>query len=216
MNKITQLLSTISFVFLAVSVAHANQQTTSVDENQAHTGTKNPVASGVEKPATSPSQMLDLPIVGQGRFDYLFWHIYNAQLQTVDGKFLDYQQSAPLVLSLTYQRDITKADFIDATLEQWQHQHGEIQARHRQWALLLNDIWQDVKTADTLSCQRLANAEVQFFLNSAYIGTIQDEAFADEFLDIWLSEKTSAPKLRKQLLQAASGSKKSPTGTSAN
>lgn len=157
--------------------------------------------------AIGPQLHAELLEVGRGRFDYLFWHIYDAQLQSIDGKFIDYQQSAPMLLSLTYQRDISKADFIDATLDQWQHQHGEVEPRHQEWALLLTDIWRDVKAGDTLSCQRLANGEVQFFLNKNYLGRINDPKFADEFLDIWLGVKTSAPKLRKQLIQNASGQK---------
>jgi len=202
MRNTTQLLSLALYFSCSMAIAGADP-----------TGVPAPVAAAIDVPDPKnpnilPSQLIDLPAVGKGSFKYLFWHIYDAQLQTVDGTFVDYQQSAPLVLSLTYQRDISKSDFIDATLEQWQHQHGEIKQRHQQWSLLLAEIWRDVKTGDTLSCQRLKQGEVQFFLNTVYLGSINEVAFADEFLDIWLSTSTSAPKLRKQLVQAASLSTK--------
>lgn len=174
----------------------------SLQNNEKLAGAKSSPASA--EVASVPLQLVDLPEVGRGRFDYLFWHIYDARLQTVDGKFVDYQQSAPVLLSLTYQRDISKNDFIDATLDQWLYQQRELQPRHREWAALLSGIWRDVKVGDTLSCQRDATGEVQFFLNRVYLGSIQDVSFADEFLDIWLGSRTSEPTLRKQLLSAAS------------
>ena len=188
---------------LAAGVAEASDpQVNAIATNTPSVMTEKELVHAIE-----PQLHAELLEVGRGRFDYLFWHIYDAQLQSIDGKFIDYQQSAPMLLSLTYQRDISKADFIDATLDQWQHQHGEVEPRHQEWALLLTDIWRDVKAGDTLSCQRLANGEVQFFLNKNYLGRINDPKFADEFLDIWLGVKTSAPKLRKQLIQNASGQK---------
>ena len=151
--------------------------------------------------ATTQRELLQLPVVGTGKFTYLFWHIYNAKLMTPTGQFVDYQTSSPLVLSLTYQRDISMIDFVDATLDQWEHIHGKIAPRHQQWADVLKTIWQDVKQGDTLSCQRLNSSQVEFYLNGNFIGEINDNQFADEFLDIWLSEKTSAPELRRQLLK---------------
>lgn len=151
--------------------------------------------------ATTQRELLQLPVVGTGKFTYLFWHIYNAKLMTQTGQFVDYQTSSPLILSLTYQRDISMIDFVDATLDQWEHIHGKIAPRHQQWADVLKTIWQDVKQGDTLSCQRLNSSQVEFYLNGNFIGEINDNQFADEFLDIWLSEKTSAPELRRQLLK---------------
>jgi hypothetical protein len=40
----------------------------------------------------------------------------------------------------------------------------------------------------------------QFFLNGASIGVIDDANLSRHFFDIWLSEETSKPQLRLQLL----------------
>ncbi len=173
----------------------------SVENSSALTAEANQLPSQTAAPANQTRTLLQLPVVGTGKFTYLFWHIYNAKLMTQTGQFIDYQASSPMVLSLTYQRDISMIDFVDATLDQWQHIHGKVEPRHQQWAELLKNIWQDVKQGDNLSCQRLNNSQVEFYLNGQFIGEIKDSQFADEFLDIWLSEKTSAPELRRQLLK---------------
>lgn len=165
------------------------------------------MAATTETPAqsqpvvTAQPQLLALQTIGEGSFHYLFWHLYDAKLQSQDGRFIDYQQTVPLVLSLTYQRDISRDDFVDATLDQWRHLYGKLEPRHQQWGERLKEIWPNVAEGDTLSCQRVEGAEVQFYLNNQFLGAIKDPLFADEFLDIWLSEKTSATKLRQQLLK---------------
>ena len=145
----------------------------------------------------------NIKLVGQGQFSYLFWDLYQAQLFTTDGTWRDYQQSAPVVLKLTYQRDISKADFIEATVDQWKHLQGKVSAQHQEWAKQLDQLWTDVKKGDQLSCVLLADGTVQFYFNDKLLGDVTDPAFGPAFLDIWLSEKTSAPKLRKQLLKTS-------------
>lgn len=146
----------------------------------------------------------NVKLVGQGQYSYLFWDLYQAQLYSTDGRWADYQQSAPLVLKLTYQRDISKADFIEATIDQWRHLHGEVSEQHQQWAKQLDKVWTDVKQGDQLSCVLLPDRSVQFYFNDKLLGDITDPAFGPAFLDIWLSDKTSAKKLRRQLLQLSS------------
>jgi hypothetical protein len=146
----------------------------------------------------------NIKLVGQGQFSYLFWDLYQAQLFTLDGSWKGYQQSAPLVLKLTYQRDISKADFIEATVDQWKHLQGKVSSQHQEWAGLLDKLWTDVKEGDQLSCVLLPDGKVQFYFNDKLLGDVTDPAFGPAFLDIWLSDKTSAPKLRRQLLNLPS------------
>ena len=98
MNKLTLLV--ISLVSMSLSAAD-NQTTVS-------TKAMAPAETAAKSAEVIPMQFSELPEVGRGRFDYLFWHVYDARLQSVDGQFVDYQQSAPVLLSLTYQRDISK------------------------------------------------------------------------------------------------------------
>lgn len=141
-----------------------------------------------------------LKTVGEGQFSYLFWDLYQARLATSDGQFVSYQQNKPLLLELTYQRDISKADFVEATLDQWKAQQGSLQQRHRDWAAQLDMLWRDVKKGDRLACLLRADGLVEFSFNGQALGVLDDPAFGAEFLDIWLGEKTTAPKLRIALL----------------
>lgn len=139
-------------------------------------------------------------LVGQGQFSYLFWDLYQAQLFSPDGRFAGYQQSKPLKLELTYQRDIAVTDFVEATLAQWEQQHGQLSAEKKRWGGQLSSIWRDVKSGDRLACVYLANGQTEFLLNDKPLGVIADPTFGPVFLDIWLGANTTAPKLRARLL----------------
>jgi len=141
-----------------------------------------------------------LQTVGQGQFSYLFWDLYQARLATADGQFSSYQQNKPVLLELTYQRDISKADFVEATLDQWQAQQGTLQQRHQDWAKQLTLLWRDVKKGDRLACLYRADGLVEFSFNGQSLGVVEDPAFGAEFLDIWLGKETTAPTLRLALL----------------
>lgn len=153
---------------------------------------------GISAPALSSET--SLRTVGQGQFSYLFWDLYQARLATADGTFTNYQQNKPVLLELTYQRDISKEDFVEATLDQWQAQQGELQSRHHAWAQQLSQLWRDVKKGDQLSCLYRADGLVEFSYNGQSLGVVEDPEFGAEFLDIWLGTKTTAPKLRLALL----------------
>ena len=144
--------------------------------------------------------MPELKTVGEGSYKYLFWQLYDARLATVDGKFAGYEQSRPVLLELTYKRDISRQQFIDATVDEWEKLGLTSKEQQQQWALQLQRLWQDVKQGDRLAALLLNDGSVQFYFNGNETGVLNDTAFGAAFFDIWLHPDTSAPKLRRQLL----------------
>ncbi|SNY46151.1 Chalcone isomerase-like [Arsukibacterium tuosuense] len=143
----------------------------------------------------------DLTTVGEGSYRYLFWQLYDARLASTDGSFSDYQQTRPLLLELTYKRDISKDQFIEATVEQWQELDRSSEQQQQQWAKSLDKLWRDVKEGDRLAALYTEQGHVQFYFNDTDIGIVEDKEFAPAFFDIWLHPDTTAPKLRRQLIE---------------
>ena len=144
----------------------------------------------------------ELKTVGEGSYRYLFWQLYDARLATLDGAFSDYRKNAPVLLELTYKRDITKQQFIDATVDEWKKLGHSSAEQQQQWATQLQSLWQDVKEGDRLAALLLNDGRVQFYFNGTETGVLDDTAFGAAFFDIWLHPDTSAPKLRRQLIAA--------------
>lgn len=146
--------------------------------------------------------MPELTTVGQGSYRYLFWQLYEARLATEDGRFVDYQQSAPVLLALTYKRNISRKQFIEATIEQWQALRQSTAEQQMAWAAQLETLWQDVSKGDTLAALLQQDGSVTFYINGTATGAITDTSFGTAFFNIWLHPDTSAKKLRRDLIAA--------------
>lgn len=138
----------------------------------------------------------DFNKVGEARMEYLFWDVYDASLFTPSGEYQAGEN--PLKFKLTYLRDFAAKDIVKATKEQWSHL-GKPQLSSR-YADTLLALWPDVKKGESLTLLTNNQGQSIFYHNDTELGKIAESEFASEFLAIWLSENTSEPKLRKQLL----------------
>jgi hypothetical protein len=138
-----------------------------------------------------------LKSVGQGTVSWLFIDIYQAFLFSVDGQYQPGKY--PQALTIRYQVDISKSDLVQATKQQWQKLSVEAQL-YQDWLPQLSSLWPDVKGGDRLTFLVSENRQGDFYHNDNWLGRIDDPKFSDAFLSIWLSEKSSEPALRKQLI----------------
>ena len=134
---------------------------------------------------------------GKSELSWFLISVYEAQLFTTSGQFVYGQY--PQALEIEYYRNITKENLIKATKEQWEEQsikHPDLDF----WLVELEQVFPDVKPKDKLvfSIDEIGNN--QFFLNDRPIGKIANKDFSQLFLDIWVSEKTTYPDLRLELI----------------
>lgn len=144
------------------------------------------------------SPLSELKKVGAGEMNYLFWTLYRAELFASDIPF-DITEMKPKALRIQYYKEIDKQALIDATGEQWQ-QLGYDAIEIKQWLAPLAKIWPDVAPGDVLTLLVTQAGVSHFYFDDRLIGVIDDPRFGNAFLSIWLSENTSEPRLRKQLL----------------
>jgi hypothetical protein len=154
-------------------------------------------AAMVSSVAVAASPVTGLSKVGSGQMDWLFFSVYDASLYTASGQYP--VDDLPLALQITYRKDIKRQHLIEATQEQWQHL-GIKPAPD--WLQILADTWPNVKSGDVLTFVVQADDSNMFYLNDKAIGAVPDSQFSADFLAIWLSDKTSRPELRQQLIGA--------------
>lgn len=135
--------------------------------------------------------------VGEGTMSWMLLDIYRASLYTESGLYRE--GVYPQVLTINYLKNINKQRLIKATEEQWLLQ-GVDTEKVQGWLKLLRQIWPDINNGDSLTFYVAENREGSFYYNQRLLGNINNDDFSDAFLAIWLSEKTSEPKLRRQLL----------------
>jgi hypothetical protein len=135
--------------------------------------------------------------VGEGTMSWMFLDIYHASLHTKSGQYRE--GDFPQLLTINYLKTINKQRLIDATEEQWLLQDVD-KKKVQRWLKLLHQIWPDINKGDSLTYYVTKSREGYFYHNGELLGNIKSNDFSDAFLAIWLSEKTSQPKLRRQLI----------------
>ncbi|WP_299801947.1 chalcone isomerase family protein [uncultured Shewanella sp.] len=171
--------------------AHSTQiASLQIHSQQAASLTKN-VSSSAEPDFDSFKE------VGRGEMQWWWFSLYRATLLTLDG---DYKQGeSPLVLDIEYFQEIPSERLVEATLDQWQHL-GVSKQNQQKWLAAINSIWPDVVEGDKLTLRVLGSGVSQFYFNGEPLAEPMPKGFSEDFLAIWLSEATSRPELRKQLL----------------
>ena len=144
----------------------------------------------------------NLQLTGEARLKVLFWNVYDARLYTADGRYRE--RSYPIALQLDYLRDIASSDLVDETLRQWQEQGLDGHPRMDDWLDRLAELWPDVSEDDAITLVVDAEGRSQFYFNDRLLGGIEDREFADYFAAIWLSDNTTSPRVREQLIKGES------------
>ena len=139
----------------------------------------------------------DLDPVGSTTLKVFFWTIYDSTLFSSDGVYRGMEPG--LSLLVTYRRRISRTDLIDRTREEWQ-KLDIYKPGSEQWLNSLAAIWPDVEKGDQLLLQVNNSLGSSFYFNGVPVGDIQDSQFTSAFLAIWLSEQSSYPKQRNQLV----------------
>ena len=88
---------------------------------------------------------------------------------------------------------------MDRTRSEW-HKQGLYTEAAELWLGKLSGIWPDIEKGDQLLLQVTEGLASRFVFNGQVVGSISDPAFTEHFLAIWLSEKSSYPAQRRQLL----------------
>ncbi|MDP5147850.1 chalcone isomerase family protein [Shewanella sp. ULN5] len=192
----------ILLTLLAVPQVVLAQYQSSIDDKQPNQDQFEP-QTAVNQQSLGSSVPHDMPLkliqVGEADMDVLWFDVYLAKLYSLDGVYQP--QRFPLMLDIEYHRDISAQELIDATIEQWQ-KNGIAAAEINQIKSHLISAWPDVKQNDRLSFIIHNDQQAEFLFNDKPFYQLADQRFSEAFIGIWLSEKTTHPKLRQQLIGA--------------
>ena len=128
----------------------------------------------------------------------LFWDVYLAKYYTPSGAYQ--AEIAPLALEFNYMMDIEAEDLIEETINQWRELELDVHPQEQSWAEQLSTIWPNVNDGDQLLFRVDDQLNSRFYYNQEFVGAIESKEFSQRFAAIWLSENTTAPKVRKKLL----------------
>jgi hypothetical protein len=142
---------------------------------------------------------------GSGRLSFLGLAIYEARLWVGEGFKAEAYEQAPLAIELEYARTLYGTLIAERSLTEMKRVGGIDDAQAESWLASLKKIIPDVAKGDRITGVFRPGESARFFLNGKALGEVRDAEFARRFFGIWLSPKTSEPKLRLALLGPVAG-----------
>lgn len=155
--------------------------------------------------AVAPAHVLDgIPgarLAGSGSFSWFGIKLYDARLWVGQA---GYRPGAPFALELEYARALSGARIAAASDDEIGKTSAATAAQRAAWLGRMQTLFPDVKAGSRITGVFTADGTVRFYQGNAPLGTIADAQFAQAFAAIWLGPRTSAPRLRAELLKGAS------------
>lgn len=154
----------------------------------------------VKLPQEIHSTIAPAQFSGTGKLTFFGLNVYDASLWVSSGfKANDFGDHA-FALELSYLRNFSASDIAKRSMEEMQRIEPLTEQKMSVWAKALSEAFPSVKKGDRLVGVHSPGVGVTFWLNGKRIGEIRDAEFSRQFFAIWLSPKTSEPKLRMALL----------------
>jgi hypothetical protein len=140
---------------------------------------------------------------GQGKLTFFGLHVYDARLWVQDGfKASDFLR-APLALELEYARTLYGKMIAERSLEEMKRGGDVTEAKAGEWLAQMKALFTDVNKGDRITGVQVPGVATRVFINGKLRGEVRDPEFTKLFFGIWLSPRTSEPKLRDALLGSA-------------
>lgn len=144
-------------------------------------------------------------LLGEGTLRYLGLHVYDIRLWGAADFSLDDLQGSPLALELQYARALDGKAIAERSLKEMQGLSNIDAAQAERWLQQMRQIFPNVNKGDRITgVQRPGQAAI-FFVNGQARGEVRDAEFMRLFFGIWLSPRTSQPRLREALLGTQGG-----------
>ena len=139
----------------------------------------------------------NLQLVGEARLRILFWRIYDSSFYSESGSYTGIEPGT--ALKIEYRRAIKVDEFIKRTREEWE-KLDILSDGSDQWLQQLGEFLPGVIRGDVIVLKVDDNLGSVFYYNFEPIGQIRNPQFTKDFLSIWLSDKSSFPRLQRQLI----------------
>jgi Chalcone isomerase-like len=161
-------------------------------------------ASNSNTPPAVTEVLVNAKTIGQFRLVVYGFNIYDAKLWAQEGFSAINYDAESFALELRYLRNFSGAMIAERSLKEMRRIGAVSDEKALQWLTMMKKTFPDVKRGDQLIGIHRPDGTASFTLNGKPIGEMRDEEFTRLFFGIWLSSKTSEPKMRNELIAATS------------
>lgn len=156
-------------------------------------------ASAHTLPDVVARDLAGLAVRGEAVMRFFGLKVYDVRLWT---QMKAFTHAEPFVVELVYDMALNGKDIADRSVKEMRAQGVSDEAKLERWGEQMAKIFPDIRKGDALIGVSLPGKEARFYSRDKLIATVPDPEFSKAFFDIWLSDKSSEPKLREKLLGA--------------
>ena len=153
-------------------------------------------------PAEVAAELPDARLRGSATLRFLGLHIYDARLWS-PAAVGPQPENQPLALELQYARGLEGQRIADRSIDEMRRIGSFTDAQAARWRDAMARLFPDVQAQDRITGVLRPGQGARFFFNGKLRGEVAEPEFARLFFGIWLSPRTSEPRLRLQLLGTA-------------
>lgn len=168
-------------------------------------------AMALSAPVWANSSLVDSPLavalqglrpVGQTRLRVWGFEVYDATLFAAPGFDAERYTDQRFALELAYLRSFDGADIAQRSIDEMREQATLDDAQAQRWLASMARLFPNVQRGDRITGLHQPGVGARFYLNGQWLGELPDDALSSRFFGIWLSPKTSQPRMRASLLQS--------------
>lgn len=149
------------------------------------------------------SELPDARLLGSGRLTFMLFHVYDARLWAGPEFDVVRYDQVPLALELEYARGFDNADIAERSIEEMRRSGPIAPEKATRWLSAMKQAFPNVAAGDRTTGVQVPGVAARYFVNGKFTGEIRDPEFTRLFFGIWLSTRTSEPRLREALLAGA-------------
>jgi len=142
-------------------------------------------------------------LIGKSRLTVWGFQVYDAWLWALPGFKLENLPGQPFALELAYLRDFASRDIAERSMTEMRRSAAISDDQAKIWINEMLRVIPDIKKGDRVMGIHRPGTGAQLLVNGKSSGEIRDAEFARLFFGIWLSPRTSEPKVRAALLAGA-------------
>lgn len=162
------------------------------------------VAQDAAVPVEVAATLAPARLQGSGRLTFFGLHVYDARLWVKESFRTEDFVKQPLAIELEYARTLYGKLIAERSIAEMK-KVGEVTAEQSErWLADMTRLFPDVVKGDRITGVQVPGEAARFFLNGKARGEVRDAGFTALFFGIWLSPRSSEPKLRQALVAGGS------------
>jgi hypothetical protein len=163
------------------------------------------VASTSAAPPTVSAALAEKQALASTRLRVWGFEVYDARLWARTGFDMARFEEQPFGLELAYLRSFKGADIARRSVDEMRQTGALDEADAARWLAAMGALFPDVQRGDRITGVHVPGTGARFYLNDRLLGEIGEDRFSRRFFGIWLSDRTSQPRMREALLAQLQG-----------